>query len=174
MADGGTETARSCGSCTLCCKLLGIRELEKPQGSWCPHCRPGKGCRIYDERPPSCREFNCQWLMDETLPEAFRPDRSKVVLYISLNGERLIAECDPAYPLAWRSEPLYGHLRRWGTALWAQKKMLTVMVGPTMWVITPRHDVHVGPVDPDVVLAIRETLDGVDIQAVRKPDAAGG
>src|SRR5436305_14221849 len=51
--DGGMMNPRSCGDCTLCCKLLSITELEKPIGKWCPHCEIGKGCKIYDCRPQS-------------------------------------------------------------------------------------------------------------------------
>jgi hypothetical protein len=28
---------RGCKDCTLCCKLLGIAELEKPRATWCTH-----------------------------------------------------------------------------------------------------------------------------------------
>ena len=58
---------RACGACSLCCKLLQIDEpeLKKPANEWCRHCRPGKGgCAIYDERPPVCRDFACEWLIN--------------------------------------------------------------------------------------------------------------
>ena len=29
---------RACGSCTLCCKTMGVDELAKPPGVWCQHC----------------------------------------------------------------------------------------------------------------------------------------
>ena len=68
---------RSCGSCSLCCKLLVIDELDKPPDTWCPHCKPGRGgCSIYADRPPSCRLFRCGWLDskgsvgDEWIPRA--------------------------------------------------------------------------------------------------------
>jgi hypothetical protein len=35
----------------MCCKVLGITELQKPVGKWCPHCDIGKGCKIYESRP---------------------------------------------------------------------------------------------------------------------------
>jgi hypothetical protein len=34
---------RSCGSCTLCCKLLRIEALDKPRDIWCRHCAVGRG-----------------------------------------------------------------------------------------------------------------------------------
>ena len=35
---------RECGSCSLCCKVYNVPEIEKPAGKWCRHCTPGKGC----------------------------------------------------------------------------------------------------------------------------------
>ena len=37
---------RQCGTCTLCCKLLGIKEINKPDWTWRTHCKPGRGCEI--------------------------------------------------------------------------------------------------------------------------------
>jgi hypothetical protein len=76
------KPARTCGTCTLCCKAVGVHALAKPAGAWCPHCeRRGGGCRIYNERPGECRTFSCAWL-DGLLPEeSDRPDRLKVVLF---------------------------------------------------------------------------------------------
>ncbi len=78
---------RTCGSCTACCKSLAVMELKKPPKKWCPHCDIGKGCKIYAERPISCREYRCEWLKgfgDETA----RPDHTKVILdyFILPNG----------------------------------------------------------------------------------------
>jgi hypothetical protein len=58
-------TGRTCGDCSLCCKLINVREpLNKPRDVWCQHCRPGKGgCSIYDTRPDVCRGFACDWLV---------------------------------------------------------------------------------------------------------------
>jgi hypothetical protein len=36
--------SRKCGSCTLCCKVMSITELQKPGGTWYKPCLPpGKG-----------------------------------------------------------------------------------------------------------------------------------
>jgi hypothetical protein len=47
------------------------------------------GCRIYQERPPVCRRFQCGWLQAPNLPEALRPDRCGVLFCINdnLQGE---------------------------------------------------------------------------------------
>lgn len=90
---------KQCGSCTLCCKLIGVTELNKPPNKWCEHCAPGKECKIYEERPSSCREFQCGWLLSD-LPDDLRPDRIHVILtgesYKQLNA--FIVHCDPNYP----------------------------------------------------------------------------
>jgi len=96
----------SCGSCTLCCKLLGVKELSKPDGVWCKFCNksggsPG-GCTIYANRPDSCQEFQCGYLINH-LPEEFRPDRVKMV--ITGTSEEIgahIIHVDPNYPGAYR------------------------------------------------------------------------
>jgi hypothetical protein len=86
--------AGACGSCTACCRVYAIRELNKPTGTWCQHCAIGKGCKIYAERPKPCVEFACEWLHSQTgegititingtaagpMPLEMRPDRCKVV-----------------------------------------------------------------------------------------------
>jgi hypothetical protein len=103
---------RSCGSCSLCCKLLVIEELAKPPDTWCPHCKPGRGgCSIYADRPPSCRLFRCGWLDSKgRVGDEWYPTRSKMVLF-NLPGPGFQVIVDPAFPLAWRSEPYYSQLR---------------------------------------------------------------
>jgi hypothetical protein len=41
---------RACGSCTLCCKVVGVLEIGKAAGAWCPHCAGAKRCTIYEAR----------------------------------------------------------------------------------------------------------------------------
>jgi hypothetical protein len=77
-----SKPARICGSCTLCCKTLGVHALAKPAGSWCRHCdRKGGGCTIHDRRPDECRTFSCAWLEGLLPEESDRPDRLKTVLF---------------------------------------------------------------------------------------------
>jgi hypothetical protein len=52
--------ARKCGSCTLCCTLLGITALGKRP--WVPCQFESRGCSIYADRPHECRTFRCGWL----------------------------------------------------------------------------------------------------------------
>lgn len=99
----------SCGSCTLCCKLLAIEEINKPVGKWCDRCNVGVGCGQYEDRPTACREFECLWLhsqkpqIDDALrfPADMRPDKSKVILFKQKNGT-LLAVVPAERPDAWK------------------------------------------------------------------------
>ena len=130
--------ADHCGQCGLCCKLMGVTELKKPQGEWCRHLHHGdfnmKSCTIYSERPPPCRSFECLWLSSQSRPSqryqtAMRPDNSHVVLVMDIfaihdidrNERILFAHCDPLYPHAWRQglikQAIETFLKRGGTVL---------------------------------------------------------
>lgn len=70
---------RSCGSCTACCTLTFVPELQKLENTTCKHC--DKGCTIYEDRPRSCREYRCAWL-DSTLSVSMKPDVCGVIIEI--------------------------------------------------------------------------------------------
>jgi len=82
---------RECGECKLCCKCLSIVEIVKPGGKWCPHAK-GKGCDIYEDRPPSCKQFRCAWL-DGLTPEEFRPDKVHAVFVVEGTPDIPIISC---------------------------------------------------------------------------------
>lgn len=102
---------KTCGDCGLCCKLLGVTELEKPAGRWCVHFRRGRGCDAYEARPASCRVFNCTWLLTEALDESWKPTVSGFLMHA--DAGRLIVECDPSRPHAWRAAPYREMLELW-------------------------------------------------------------
>src|ERR1700730_5992563 len=91
---------KSCGSCTKCCTVMGVPELEKKPWSKCVHVGAGVGCTIYSERPPSCRNFACGWLMDPHMGPDLKPENCHVVLF-QRDGQNVFASCDPDYPDAW-------------------------------------------------------------------------
>jgi len=76
-----SRTENSCGTCTVCCLALGIKEPSKPAGVMCQHCT-GTGCGIYETRYEVCRGFLCGWRMVSQLGDAWRPDRSGILLLI--------------------------------------------------------------------------------------------
>ena len=86
---------RSCGECSLCCSLLEIsaeRAPEigpKPAGETCRHCT-APGCSIYATRPQLCRDFACQWLLDERLGEEWKPSNCGMILSFDIDASMLI------------------------------------------------------------------------------------
>lgn len=93
-------TERTCGECTLCCKLMGVPEIRKPPARWCADCERGKGCGIYETRPNSCRNFQCFWLMDDGFPDEFRPDRIGALASLNDTPDSCVLHVDPARPRA--------------------------------------------------------------------------
>jgi hypothetical protein len=118
---------RKCGDCTLCCKLLPVRELDKGAGERCQHQGVGK-CRVYHrpQMPPSCRLWNCRWLVDPATAKLHRPDRSHYVIDLMPDLIRLTHNetgevreiqvfqvwCDPAFRDAWRDPALLAYAER--------------------------------------------------------------
>lgn len=127
---------RACGSCSLCCKVMVIAELAKPAGTWCPNCKVGTGCVIYDERPPSCRGFLCGWLIKAELPDLWRPTKAKMVL--SFNDRNLTVYVDQGSPTVWRNEPYYSDLKRWSRELVAMRGSVQVAIGRRVIVVLPQ------------------------------------
>jgi hypothetical protein len=102
---------RSCGDCSLCCKLPYVHELNKSIDTWCPHARPGRGgCSIYATRPTTCRAYVCGWLAGVGGDEWF-PARCKMTLTDNAQGH--LVTVDPAFPNAWRREPYYSQILAW-------------------------------------------------------------
>lgn len=102
---------RSCGTCTLCCRLPDIDLLDKPANVWCRHCVAEKGCSIYADRPSVCRDFLCLWMTDAGLAEAWEPSRSHMMVY--RQGPQVTVLVDPDHPDIWRREPYHAQLRAW-------------------------------------------------------------
>lgn len=68
-----------CGNCTMCCKFPKIVETKSKAGEYCKYCEPKVGCKIYSERPESCKIFECAWKQMEHAGEELRPDRCNVL-----------------------------------------------------------------------------------------------
>jgi hypothetical protein len=95
-----------CDGCTACCKIMQVRELDKPDNTWCPHCTIGAGCRIYETRPQSCRTFSCVWLQTQEgpnpLPVELRPDASRVVIDTTNGGKDIVLNVSSDHADAWK------------------------------------------------------------------------
>lgn len=140
-------TARACGDCTLCCKVMAIEELDKAAGKWCRHCKPGHGCQIYDSRPSECRDFNCLWLIDQRFGPHWRPNKSKLVLTTSEDG--IEVRCDPSFPDAWRKESFHGEIRTLAASGEAHDVTVLVIIGERMILVTSDREFDLGMVGPD-------------------------
>jgi hypothetical protein len=73
------QSENSCGACAVCCLALRIDEFSKPAGTMCQHCT-GTGCGIYETRYEVCRGFLCGYRMVPALGDAWRPDRSGILI----------------------------------------------------------------------------------------------
>ena len=102
---GRQRTGRSCGSCSECCRLIGVEELAKPAGQWCAHCDPGHGCRIYPDRPKTCQGFSCLWLVNPEFGEHWRPTVAHMVIQVAGNPDRVEFVVDANCPEVWRQSP---------------------------------------------------------------------
>jgi hypothetical protein len=130
---------RKCGECSLCCKVLDIRLLDKPSGEWCGECRPGHGCAIYQARPLVCQSYECLWLTDKELGDEWKPSRSHMVLQLLRLNVGLILEVnvDCEHPDAWKQPPYYAKLKELRAFVPVQ-----VNVGKRHWAILANVDVE--------------------------------
>ena len=135
---------RECGTCTLCCKVFAIPEYNNRTGEWCPHCTPGVGCRVYEKRPGPCRTFACLWLDDPGIPDDWKPERTKIVLYIAPPKDTLYVNVDPGHPQAWRKPPFFEQLRNWSKELIEKDRHVIVFVKEAATLILPDETIPLG------------------------------
>lgn len=169
VEDPQAPPSRACGTCTLCCKVLGIVELDKPQGTWCADCAVGSGCRRYETRPPTCRQFHCGWLLVPELSEQWFPARAKFVLDADMGGRRITAYVDAARPNAWKEEPYYAQFKAWAKAFAPQLGQVVIAIGKRMIVVLPDDDVDLGELAADelIVTQKRQTPTGSGLTALK-------
>jgi hypothetical protein len=141
---------------------MAIEQLAKPVNAWCPHCRPGRGCLIYPDRPGECRSFSCLWLVNDLLDAQWKPSKAKFVLTTSEDG--IEVRCDPGFPDAWRREPYASEIRQWAVSGETHDVTVVVIIGPRMILVTPGRDFDLGVVGPDQRI-VRELEDGRVVNA---------
>jgi hypothetical protein len=79
---------RTCGDCTVCCTVMGVRELGKPYAFPCHHLCDS-GCSIYEDRPHGCVVFECLWRQGAVEGEGMRPDKWGVMFVVDLMDDGL-------------------------------------------------------------------------------------
>lgn len=156
----GTElrpvAGRECGSCSLCCKVYHIAELDKAAGRWCGQCKPGRGCKIYAERPPQCVQFECLWRTDAAMPVQWKPDQAKMVATIHPLSRNIHVQVDPGLPSAWSRQPYHDHLRQWSRQNLPKGICVVVFVNELATLVLPDQDIALGPVTPDQSVSVRQ------------------
>jgi hypothetical protein len=123
------DTARHCGDCQLCCRLLPMPEISKPANTRCQYQKFKTGCAIYTRRPRGCMYWSCRWLLGNDTADVPRPDRAHYVIdptpdfirmvhketgELQANVEVVQVWIDPAYPDAHRDPALRRYLHRRG------------------------------------------------------------
>jgi Fe-S-cluster containining protein len=166
---------RTCGSCTLCCKVYLVSDLAKPPGIWCPFVAQGKGCTIRPERPHFCRQFFCGWRLDPNLGPDWKPDRSRFVLTIDMDFWALMLTVDPGTPLAWKKEPYYSTLKDWAERAFKENKKIVVLVSGEATVVLPDRDVPLGLLmaGDEIVIFKEGPSYGAELRRKTLPDAVG-
>ena len=97
----------------MCCKLLGVPGVTE-KNERCKHWCIGKGCNIYKKRPTQCRNFECTWIKDLSIPESMRPDKLGIVLWVTNNiPHRLVAQVDPKRSESWDRPETQAVIDRW-------------------------------------------------------------
>jgi hypothetical protein len=136
---------RSCGTCSMCCKVFNVSWLDrpKPAGKWCHHCKPGKGCAIWQDIPQRCADYYCLWRLKDQLDDRWRPDVSGFVISLESGSLPYSVMVDPGRPDSWRKEPYYSGLQRAALSAIEAQKVFVVIVGARHWVLLPDGDVPV-------------------------------
>lgn len=154
---------RQCGGCTLCCKLVPVKEIDKRGGVRCQQQRTGKGCAIYQRAgfPISCQLWSCRWLSDPSTAALSRPDRSHYVIDVMADtiimtpagGEPIEMSVlqvwlDPRFPDAHLDPALRSYIDEAGTAAlmrWDERRGF-VLFPPSVTGSGQWHEEHAGQV----------------------------
>ncbi|MEZ5995242.1 MAG: hypothetical protein R3C25_05765 [Hyphomonadaceae bacterium] len=146
---------RSCGGCTLCCKLIDVPAVQKPALQWCKHCVIGEGCGIHKDRPSECRAFNCAYLVSAALDERWKPVNSKFVVAMDEVNRTIYIYAD-AHGNAWRKEPSYSQIRKWAQRFWPLGGRVLVW-GREVIAVLPDREVNLGAMQEGQRINVRET-----------------
>ena len=133
------------------------------------HCEVDRGCRVYAERPQTCRTFYCNYMLVAALGDEWKPRRSKMILVTELGGRRLTVYVDPHRPDAWKTEPYRSQLKEWAITAAREEVQLLVCIGRRMHAIFPDRDVDLGLVQEDEVIVTgrRRTPWGIEMDALK-------
>jgi hypothetical protein len=146
---------RSCGTCTLCCKVYNVPSLNKPAGKWCSHCSPGRGCGIHETRPDHCRSFYCLYMTENWLGTEWKPEISKFVISIDPISRYMLVQVDPGQPKAWMKEPYLDQFRRWAEAMLPRGQLVIIFVNQQATLVAMNGMRELGILAPDERIGVK-------------------
>jgi hypothetical protein len=156
----------------MCCKVLDIAELGKPEGTQCRHCVEGGGCGIYADRPSVCREFYCGYLALPFVHVRWFPAECGMMIFPDAAQQRLAVLVDPERPDAWQAAPYHADLRQWAAAAERMGFQVFVAIGRQIIAILPDEDIDLGVFsDNDQLVYEHVTIDGRKVLKARKVSA---
>ena len=79
-----------------------------------------------------------------------------MILTVDAATNFLLVQVDPGTPNAWRSEPYYGHLKRWAAGAIASGRQVVVFLNKAATVVLPDRDVALGILGPNDRIVARE------------------
>lgn len=157
------KNPRSCGTCSLCCTVMGVAEIHKERNVRCDLLTPSGRCGVYGEHPTSCREFQCLWLMGG-FPVELKPNKIQAVPTATDEGQTLVLHVAPGAGKVWER----GVLRAFIDRMAADGIVVMVMYGEE------RLAVGIPPgIEEDAILLINEvSIDGTSSHLVQLTRAA--
>ncbi len=164
----GLAVGKDCGTCTMCCKVFRIPEVDKAPGEWCRHVVVGGGCGIHATRPDVCRAFFCHYMRNPNLGPEWKPQRAKFVLYTEMGGRRMVVAGDPGAPHAWRNAPYYQQLKRWAALGVDKGHQVLVFNGKRATAVLPDRDHDIGAVEVGDEVLYHRGAGGIAVELRRK------
>ena len=102
------STLKKCDKCSLCCKILPIQEIKKPENILCINCN--EGCSIYNNRPSSCKDFKCEWLIDNSMSTDLKPNNCDII-FEKISDKILIGNTDIKNIDAWKKDNVKKYIK---------------------------------------------------------------
>lgn len=157
----------------MCCKTFDIPEIPKSSGQWCPHVVQARGCGIHEARPQTCRLFFCHWMRNGALGPEWRPDRARFLIYIEMEGRRMVVAPDAGAPSAWRRAPYLAQFRRWAALGSDKGHQILVFNGRRATALLPDRDVDLGIVEVGDSVVYRSAGGRIEVEHRRAAPRAG-
>lgn len=158
-----TTTQKTCGTCSICCKIVAVKDLAKPAHQWCVHNVPRKGCGIWGAHPEVCKVWQCGWILMPQLDDRWKPESCGFIIRTRFQIQQLVIDVEPSKPNSWRREPFLSTIHRWAQNSLATGQQIVVCIGRRQIAIFAEEDIDVGelPEGEEAVLAYERNGDMV-------------